>query len=183
MLPAPLPHPLAQLLLSGETTGELSDEDRPAEAGDAPGPHPPDAGVPLRDAAQGLAELDAEYDAELARAAAAARARGLAHAATAAGPLGAAALATDLDPSDPAAPQGGREPGPHPPAGGASPGHRPFLASSPSKARTQRLSHQLSQLKGGQRKVEEQGYLSPGALRQLARDEVAHTEGADILTL
>ena len=39
------------------------------------------------------------------------------------------------------------------------------------------------QLEAWQRKVEEQGYLSPGALRQLARDEVAHTEGADILTL
>ena len=163
------------MLLSGEPTDELSEEDRLSDEGEQSLPLPADARLSLPGEACGypLADEAEELQAGLTRAA-----------------LGSSSAAL-LRPSSsrdsttkPAAASGDlRDAGPRPPGTASPPGRRCFLPTSPSKARPLRLGQLRVESPKPEGRSREQGYLSPVALRNLAMAEVAHSEGADILTL
>jgi hypothetical protein len=175
-----------QLLLSGEPDDDVSEEDRLSEEGEpsssqsaaARRPLPGQAcGYPLADEAE---ELPAHVPASHTRRAAAA-------------PLGSSASAALLRASSSSSseeatasrpPAADLDAGPRPP-GAASPGRRSLMSgtTSPSKARSLRLSQVRSESPKPEGASREQEYFSPVALRSLAMAEVAHSEGADILTL
>jgi len=172
-----------QLLLSGEPDDDVSEEDRLSEEGEpsssqsaaARRPLPGQAcGYPLADEAE---ELPAHVPASHTRRAAAA-------------PLGSSASAALLRASASEEATASRPPaadldaGPRPP-GAASPGRRSLMSgtTSPSKARSLRLSQVRSESPKPEGASREQEYFSPVALRSLAMAKVAHSEGADILTL
>ena len=165
-----------QLLLSGEPADELSEEDRLSEEGEQSSPQSAAARLSLPGQACGypLADEDEELPAS--------------HIRPAAAPLGSSSSTALLRPSSSQKPTAELLPpvdldaGPRPP-GAASPGRRSFLTTSPSKARSLRLSQIRAESPKPEGASSEQGYLSPVALRNLAMAEVAHSEGADILTL
>ena len=173
----PLP-PYVQLLLSGEPADELSEEDRLSEEGEQSSPQSAAARLSLPGQACGypLADEAEELPAS--------------HIRPAAAPLGssssAAAALLRPPPSQQATaelpPPVDLDAGPRPP-GAASPSRRSFLTTSPSKARSLRLSQIRPESPKPEGASREQGYFSPVGLRNLAMAEVAHSEGADILTL